>query len=242
MNFNVNDNPLLVAPRPVRITSAYPHFARSTHFKLVTSQVDHVKLSDDTENIDEHKQPTRVDSSLSSDKDPSSPRASPRSTLPSEALEEFLSICMGWKCPSSPVLRPRRNGAVSLPTFGLPYRSRSRVDFIHAKGDLSSITLTEENEPVPRARSPQTLYERDELENLDIQDLDTQRWNIAHSLSSPISRARNPFLRHPSYDNIALSGISTFSQSSSPITSATPMSPAAVPLPIPTPDELVKLY
>ncbi|KAG1759023.1 hypothetical protein EDD22DRAFT_849547 [Suillus occidentalis] len=238
MNFNVNDNPLLVAPRPVRIT---PHLARSTHFKLVASQVDHVKLSEDTENIDEYKQPTRIDSSVSSDKDLSSPRASPRSSLPSEALEEFLSICMGWKCPSSPVLRPRRNGAVSLPTFGLPYRSRSRVDFIHAKGDLSSITLTEENEWIPRARSPHTLYERDELENFEIQDFDTQRWNIAHTLSSPISRARNPFLRHPSYD-IALSGISNFSQSSPPITSATPMSPAAVPLPVPTPDELVKVY
>ncbi|KAG1879288.1 hypothetical protein C8R48DRAFT_227796 [Suillus tomentosus] len=237
MNFNVNDNPLLVAPRPVRITT---HLARSTHFKLVTSQVDHVKLSEDTENVDEHKQPIRVDS-VSSDKDLSSPRASPR--LPSEALEEFLSICMGWKCPSSPVLRPRRNGAVSLPTFGLPYRSRSRVDFIHAKGDISSITLTEESEWVPRTRSPHTLYERDELENLDIQDLDTQRWNVAHTLSSPISRARNPFLRHPSYD-VALSGISNFSQSSPPITSATatPMSPATVPLPVPTPDELVKVY
>lgn len=238
MNFNVNDNPLLVAPRPVRITS---HFARTTHLKLVAPQVDHVMLSEDTEHVDEYKQPTRVDSSVSSDKDLSSPRASPRSSLPSEALEEFLSICMGWKCPSSPVLRPRRNGAVSLPTFGLPYRSRSRVDFIHAKGDLSSITLTEENEWVPRARSPQTLYERDELENLDVQDLDTQRWNITHTLSSPISRARNPFLRHPSYDT-ALSGISNFSQSSPPITSATPMSPAAVPLPVPTPDELIKVY
>ncbi|KAG1774330.1 hypothetical protein EV702DRAFT_1032343 [Suillus placidus] len=237
MNFNVNDNPLLVAPRPVRIT---PHLARSTYFKLVASQVDHVKLSDDTENIDEYKQPTRVDSWVSSDKDLSSPRASPRSSLPSEALEEFLSICMGWKCPSSPVLRPRRNCAVSLPTFGLPYRSRSRVDFIHTKGDLSSITLTEENEWVSRARSPQTLHERDELENFDIQDFDTQRWNVAHSLSSPISRARNPFLRHPSYD-IAISGISNF-QSSPPITSASPMSPAAVPLPVPTPDELVKVY
>ncbi|KAG2133850.1 hypothetical protein BD769DRAFT_1353808 [Suillus cothurnatus] len=238
MNFNVNDSPLLVAPRPVRIT---PHLARSTHLKLVAPQVDHVKLSEDTENIDEFKQPTHVDSSISSDKDLSSPRASPRSSLPSEALEEFLSICMGWKCPSSPVLRPRRNGAASLPTFGLPYRSRSRVEFIHAKGDLSSITLTEENEWLPRARSPQTLYERDELENFDVQDLNTQRWNTAHSLSSPISRARNPFLRHPSYD-IALSGISNFSQSSPPITSATPMSPAAVPLPVPTPDELVKVY
>jgi len=89
---------------------------------------------------------------------------------------------MGWKCPSSPVLRQRRNGAVSLPTFSIPYRSRSRVEFVHAKGDLTNFTLIEENERGPRACSPQTLYEQDELENLDIQDLDTQRWNIAHSL------------------------------------------------------------
>jgi hypothetical protein len=100
-----------------------------------------------------------------------------RSSLPSEALEEFLSICMGWKCPSTPVLRQRRNGAVSLPTFGLPYRSRSKMDFVHAKGDLSSIALIDENEHGPR--SPQTLYEQDELENLEIQDLDTQRWHIS---------------------------------------------------------------
>lgn len=103
-----------------------------------------------------------------------------RSGLPSEALEEFLSICMGWKCPSSPALRPRRNGAVSLPTFGLPYRSRSKMDFVHAKGDLSSIAFIEENDQ--DICSPQTLYERDELGNLEIQDIDTQRWHIAHSL------------------------------------------------------------
>jgi hypothetical protein len=80
MNLNVNDNPLLVAPRPIRVTSAYPHFARSTHFKLVASPVEQsdLKLSEDTENIDEHRQPTRVDSSVSSDKDLPSPRASPR--------------------------------------------------------------------------------------------------------------------------------------------------------------------
>jgi len=81
MNLNVNDNPLLVAPRPVRVTSAYPHFARPTRSRLVASPVeqsDHVKLSDDTENIDEHKQPARADSSVSSDKDLPSPRASPR--------------------------------------------------------------------------------------------------------------------------------------------------------------------
>ncbi|KAG1772569.1 hypothetical protein EV702DRAFT_1048542 [Suillus placidus] len=131
----------------------------------------------------------------------------------------------------------------TLPT-ALPtklYRTRCclyqfrRVDFIHTKGDLSSITLTEENGWVSRARSPQTLHERDGLENLDIQDFDTQR------AAPPISRARNPFLRHPSY-YLAISGISNFSQSSPPITSALPMSPADVPLSVPTPDELVKLY
>lgn len=57
------------------------------------------------------------------------------------------------------------------------------MDFLHAKGDLSSIALIEEHEQ--GSRSPQTLAEQDEVENMEIQDLDTQRWHIAHSLCKP---------------------------------------------------------
>jgi len=57
------------------------------------------------------------------------------------------------------------------------------MDFLHAKGELSSIALIEEHEQGPR--SPQTLAEQDEVENMEIQDLDTQRWHTAHSLCEP---------------------------------------------------------
>jgi hypothetical protein len=96
MNFNVNDNPLLVAPQPVRVTGAHPHFTRSTRFKLVASPVeqsDHVKMSDDIENIDEHKQSPRVDSTISSDKD--SPRASPRCVY---IFRLITGACEGMCC------------------------------------------------------------------------------------------------------------------------------------------------
>jgi hypothetical protein len=47
------------------------------------------------------------------------------SSLPSEALEEFLSILRpAIFPPSSPVLRPRRNGALSLPAFSVTYKSK----------------------------------------------------------------------------------------------------------------------
>src|ERR1700736_4061552 len=66
------------------------------------------------------------------------------SSLPSEALEEFLSILNpSFFPPSSPILRARRNGA-SLPNY--PYQYRARV--LHSRGD--SISLVEE---VDRIRS-----------------------------------------------------------------------------------------
>ena len=74
MNLNVNDNPLLVAPRPVRLTAAYPHFTR---IKIVPSPYD--RPSDEVENIDDAKHvASRIQSVQPPDKDPSSPRASPR--------------------------------------------------------------------------------------------------------------------------------------------------------------------
>ena len=73
MNFNVNDNPHLVAPRPVRLTTAYPHFTR---FKIVPSP--HDRPSDEVENIDDARHvASRIQSVQPPDKDPS-PRASPR--------------------------------------------------------------------------------------------------------------------------------------------------------------------
>jgi len=92
----MNENtPILVAPRPVRIASesgASSYAMRSgTPFRLVSAVADHferAKIGGDID-IDEQKATAFVESA-SSDKDLASTRSSPRSSLPSEALEEFF--------------------------------------------------------------------------------------------------------------------------------------------------------
>jgi len=223
MNFNVvNDNPLLVAPRPVRVT----HFTRS--LKIAPPQLD------ESENLDDSRLPSRTfQSTQASDKDPS-PRASPRSSLPSEALEEFLSILRpAIFPPSSPVLRPRRNGALSLPAFSVTYKSK-----------IDSFTKSDQHLPDeldPQRQTPTCSPEpiADHLPgNWDIFSPEiTSRWH-AQVLASPISRmhTRNPFPRHAAHD-ITLSPIH-----SSPTMTSTPISPAAIPLPAPSPDETLEVF
>lgn len=160
MSLNINDNPLLVAPRPVRLTAAYPHFTRSLRIAPPPD-----RPSDEAENIDDSKHASRIQSVQPPDKDPSSPRASPRcvppsrrhiytqfshrSSLPSEALEEFLSILRpAIFPPSSPVLRSRRNGALALPTFGVSYKSKSKIDSSFTKSDQPNLSLPEETDPL----------------------------------------------------------------------------------------------
>ena len=76
MSLIVNDNPHLVAPRPVRVTPAYPHVARSAHLRLanVSLDTDHLVIQEDNENIEERNLPPRIPST---DKEPCSSRASP---------------------------------------------------------------------------------------------------------------------------------------------------------------------
>ncbi|KAF8797886.1 hypothetical protein BYT27DRAFT_7178063 [Phlegmacium glaucopus] len=76
------------------------------------------------------------------------------------------------------------------------------------------------------------LDPRDRTTPLDSQEIHLEpdaRWFSSSILSSPISRmhTRNPFLRNS--DN----------RSPAPIAPLTPLTPAAIPLPLPTPDELV---
>ena len=87
MNFNAHDNIVLVAPRPVRLTAPAPythHFANAvlqrpqarSAVRLVSAPadaLDRLKLADDT--VDQDSKP---DSAPPSDRDPASPRASPR--------------------------------------------------------------------------------------------------------------------------------------------------------------------
>ncbi|KAH7909719.1 hypothetical protein BJ138DRAFT_1089047 [Hygrophoropsis aurantiaca] len=243
MNFNLNDNPVLVAPRPVRITSAYPHFARSAQLKLVAAsadQTERVKLHSRNENSEDYKHSAFLDSS--SDKDLSSPRSSPRSTLPSEALEEFLYILRpAIFPPSSPILRPRTNGTISLPSFGLQYRPRNKIDAVSHRGVEHPAWSF--GEDIFTGKSPEPIFERDELGDLENFDPDfAPRWHTAQTLTSPISRmhTRNPFQRHPSYD-MAFAGVLSSSRSS-PSLLSTPMSPASIPLPTPTADEFIDVY
>ncbi|KAF9228643.1 hypothetical protein BS17DRAFT_772289 [Gyrodon lividus] len=243
MNFTVNDNPLLIAPRPVRVTSACPQFARSVHLRPVHPSADseRVKSTEESENIDESRHPSRIHSAASSDKESYSPRASPRSTLPSEALEEFLSILRpAIFPPSSPILRPRRNGAVSLPAFAVSYKPRTKIDT--SKGERPISCLSEQPDPDKQTPtcSPEPITES-LTGNWDIYGPEiASRWH-AQVLASPISRmhTRNPFPRHASQD-FALSTI--VPGPSSPAITSTPISPSAVPLPAPSPDEMLEVF
>jgi hypothetical protein len=213
MAATASDRPLLVAPRPVRISSA---FAR-------------VKVADANELED-------LKIGLSppiSDKDLASPRTSSRSSLPSEALEEFLSILRPtFFSPTSPILRARLHGStISLPNIPserpYPFKSRGRIEVVHRKTEPNDIMLVgggagaEDNNnsnnnterthhptsqtilDISSSSTPESASDKGESggAEFDIDFLAT-RWNASHCHSSPISRmqTRNPFQRHPSYE------------------------------------------
>ncbi|KAL4065392.1 hypothetical protein V8B97DRAFT_1951212 [Scleroderma yunnanense] len=239
MNFNVTDNPVLVAPRPVRVTPVYPHISRSSHLRLasVAHDTERLVIPEENENIEEHKSPSRIPST---DKEPCSSRASPLSSLPSEALEEFLSILRPTIFqPTSPILRSRRNAAVSLPAFGVQLRSRTKLDVTPSKGDHCSVNLADDNDTAKHTPtcSPEPFNENFTA-NWDSPCSElTSRWH-AQVLASPVSRmhTRNPFPRYASQD-VMLTGF--VPSHPSPTMSSAPVSPAAVPLPLPSPDELL---
>lgn len=228
MNFSINDNPLLVAPRPVRVTPVHPLAPRPVHLRLssVAHDADRLVIQEDNENVET---PPRIPST---DKEPCSSRASPLSSLPSEALEEFLSILRpAIFSPTSPVLRPRRNGAAP---FGVQFRSRTKLDIAQSRGehhpaddnDLEKRTPTCSPEPFSETFAGNWDNHYAEM---------TSRWH-AQVLASPVSRmhTRNPFPRYATQD-VTLTGI--VPSRPSPTTLSTPVSPATVPLPLPTPDE-----
>lgn len=127
MNYNSNDNIVLVAPRPVRLASSFSSRAGAAAFRVLsTTPSEHLKLVDDSH--DSNPQSDTI-----------SPRASPRyvlsghpsscllltasrASLQSEALEEFLSILRLYP-PTSPVLRAtvRRNGTMSVVPYERPH-------------------------------------------------------------------------------------------------------------------------
>ncbi|KAF8905971.1 hypothetical protein CPB84DRAFT_1770696 [Gymnopilus junonius] len=170
-----NEAPIVIAPRPVRLTSSFFTYKQDS---------DDVKLA------------FNVPESSSS-----------RSPLPSEALEEFLSILT-----PSLLHKPR---TLAFPTL-LPERNIA----------LYPAQIRPDQTPSPRD-DPQRIPEAPKSDSKSGQvDFDS-RWFSSVLLSSPVSRlhTRNPFQRYHE------------------LRSPTPISPinaAAIPLPSPTPSELIE--
>ncbi|EMD38499.1 hypothetical protein CERSUDRAFT_82772 [Gelatoporia subvermispora B] len=220
MDFNTHDNIVLVAPRPVRLatlnaSAPYPQFnsvlnrphARAPSCRIVE------EVLEDKLNVTEPQE------------EPVSPRASPRSNLPSEAVEEFLSILNSTAMffpPTSPVLRPAN---ANMPPHYFTYRRPNPSSISPSLPEGLGLTLVDrgnetqkENDPVPY---PFKLLG-------------------ANALASPVSRVhtRNPFQRHPSYETAIAGLLGQRSPVCSPAPMASTLSPAAIPLPLPTPDEM----
>ncbi|KAI0063465.1 hypothetical protein BV25DRAFT_1883979 [Artomyces pyxidatus] len=223
------DNIALVAPRPVRLSTfsqlyASPHRAHS--LRLVSAPVDSADRFRPSD--DENDDP---------------PDARPRrSGLPSEALEEFLSILRpALFPPQSPTLRARRYPITTLHDRSLSLSSKplDRLENVPI--------LSREEARTPAKASPRTP--RPEIdENDSVPELTPPRLYGSGPLASPISRVhtRNPFQRHASYEGPYIPGTGLFLSSDAAQPAQTllfppasvSVSPAMVPLPSPTPSEL----
>ncbi|KAF9453280.1 hypothetical protein P691DRAFT_82912 [Macrolepiota fuliginosa MF-IS2] len=135
---------------------------------------------------------------------------------------------------------PRRRGATSLPTWSyerptFTFKPRARIEAAPTKGDVDDLDATRSTQssrndpsPAPAAATPDNEGAPDTDVSADAEGVHF-RWFSSGVLSSPISRmhTRNPFLRHVA------------AQSPTPVI---PLSPAAIPLPTPSPDELLTLH
>ncbi|KAJ3977655.1 hypothetical protein EV361DRAFT_877519 [Lentinula raphanica] len=222
MNFSSNDNaPILVAPRPVRLNCApYTIFNRAPPVRVVSEPIkDIAERSQSAGDIKVGLYETSVEAS---------PRASPRSALPSEALEEFLSILKPSIFPPHSPVRNQRHA--SLPALhqehSFSYKGRPRISTVEELEDVRS-AQSSRNTGSPAGTSDGTT-------EFQVLDLDIPfRWFTSNVLSSPISRnnTRNPFHRHVTHP------IVSSPRSLTPLPLAS-LSPAAIPLPLPSPDEL----
>lgn len=220
------DHPLLVAPRPVRLGATAGTRAQAHAHDLIPS--------DSGPRTQAHAHDSAPKDHLkSTDKDVLDPRSSPRSpsfaSLPTEALEEFLSI-----------LRPSIFPPLS-PVSRRAARDRGDLWEGQALGRLLA-DLVPDDIDIPRSQQPSRNCRTPDSINEDSHIDPPFRWCKSNVLckpplfphlrslstfhpASPISRThtRNPFLRHAS--------------NRSPVM----ISPAAIPLPQPTPDEMVDM-
>ncbi|EKM55533.1 uncharacterized protein PHACADRAFT_256230 [Phanerochaete carnosa HHB-10118-sp] len=225
-----DENIVLVAPRPVRLAAPTPFYPPSILHRpqamnafrfasTVSDALERFKLADDSVDDDPKSEPPAP-----SERDrPISPRASPRSTLPSEAMEEFLSILRPSSFlfpPTSPILRPSNGLAHGFVSYCRP-GSCSLSPAMSNEG--LGITLVDQSDEMKK-------------------DGDTVAYPFKiigpGHLSSPVARAhtRNPFPRQANFENGPSASIRA--QSASPSPSVNALSPTAVPLPLPTPDEI----
>ncbi|CCL99153.1 uncharacterized protein FIBRA_01168 [Fibroporia radiculosa] len=233
MNYNTaHDNFVLVAPRPVRLANPsgptpYTHFqnaiqrpqTRVAGVRLVADGVDRIKLGEDVPQED-LKPPEPL-----SEREHVSPRASPRSGLSPEALEEFLSILQSSTLrfpPTSPILRSTNANA--------PH------SFFYRRATPCSLSPSHQAEGLGLSLADPA----DEIRKESTTPAYPFKF-IGGPLASPVSRTqtRNPFQRHPSYDTAFTGLLGPLSLSPSPsLPVAIALSPSTVPLPLPTPDEV----
>ncbi|KAH6918729.1 hypothetical protein BKA70DRAFT_1554749 [Coprinopsis sp. MPI-PUGE-AT-0042] len=166
------------------------------------------------------------DSALGRARSPSSPllhSRSPSTTLSSEALEEFFSILRPSFLPSTSPSLGKSRRSLTIPSFQhyerpLGLRPRQRLEI---RADLEDPS---DSHPATSTSSDAVGGEHQDLA-YDFFEQDTSsRWFRFGPLSSPVSRlnTRNPFIKQ-------LSEASALA--------ARALSPAAIPLPTPTPDE-----
>ncbi|KAG6886042.1 hypothetical protein C0993_005226 [Termitomyces sp. T159_Od127] len=157
------DQPLLVAPRPMRLagTRAQPHAVDRTRADAAR---DEFKLAD---------------------KDAASPRSSPRSAsfaaLPSEALEEFLSILRPAIFP--PLSPVSRRPAPSLPTYpherALAFHGRLLADLVP-----DDIDAARSQQPSRNCLTPDSITEDEATVHID-PDHSPVRWYKSNVLCKP---------------------------------------------------------
>ncbi|KAF8636542.1 hypothetical protein AX17_003354 [Amanita inopinata Kibby_2008] len=146
MNLASNDNPVLVAPRPVRLHTVHP--VRYTSAWLTPSPAAELERVRIGENADPEGQRPPLGPEISSGKEFASPRLSPRSGLPSEALEEFLSILRPSYLPHVPAgLKFHRSHTSLAVQEHLSLRSRAWLDLTHQADDDGLIEVTENKTP-----------------------------------------------------------------------------------------------
>lgn len=173
-----------------------------------------------------------------------------RSTLPSEAIEEFLSILRPSAIlfpPTSPILRSSNGTAHGF----VPYRRPTSCGLSPAMSNEGlGLTLADQSDNASKENELVTYPFRflgsghlcmflPSSFPCVLKYLIFSQILPRHLAASPISRThtRNPFPRHPSFDGQVSAFISQHSVSNTPSPIPMAMSPAAVPLPLPTPDE-----